>query len=67
MKNVSKGIPQWSVLGPKLWNLVVDGLLNTLQEQQYGYPVAYVDDLVVIIAGNSRRELESRTTDIIAL
>ena len=56
-----------SVLGPKLWNLVMDGLFNTLQEHQYAYPIAYVDDLVVIIVGNSRRELEQRVTDVIRI
>ena len=45
-------------MGPKLWNLVMYGLLNTLQEQKYAYPIAYADDLMVIMAGNSRRELE---------
>ena len=45
----------------------MDGLLNTLLEHQYVYPIAYADDLVVIIPGNSRRELEQRATDIIRI
>ena len=45
----------------------MDDLLNTLQEHQYAYPIAYADDLVVIILGNSRRELEQRAADIIRI
>lgn len=58
-KSVTKGCPQGSVLGPQLWNLVFDGLLGAVRTEGFGV-VAYADDCVVTITGNSRRELEAR-------
>lgn len=55
-KQVTKGCPQGSVLGPRIWNLVFDGLLEALS----GYEcIAYADDLLVLISGNSRVALET--------
>ena len=50
--------PQGSVLGPKFWNLVMDGLLRQLEELPNIQPIAYADDLVILIPGNSRRALK---------
>lgn len=54
------GCPQGSVLGPKLWNVVMDRLLALLEALPEAYPVAYADDLVIVIEGSTRRELEIR-------
>ncbi|KAF6215748.1 hypothetical protein GE061_000081 [Apolygus lucorum] len=57
-KGVSKGCPQGSVLGPKLWNLVFDGLLERITSN--GFTVlAYADDAAVILRGPSRSSLEA--------
>ncbi|CAB0010423.1 unnamed protein product [Nesidiocoris tenuis] len=56
-KGVTKGCPQGSVLGPQLWNMAFDELLEALESA--GFPViAYADDAVVLVEGGSRRALE---------
>ena len=50
--------PQGSVLGPKFWNLVMDGLLRQLEELPNTQPIAYADDLAILIPaeGHLRNE-----------
>lgn len=56
----SKGCPQGSVLGPHLWNLVMDDLLKTMNSQDEILSFsAFADDLTVLIKGHSRLELQS--------
>ena len=38
----------------------MDGLLRQLEELPNTQPIAYADDLAIIIPGNSRRALEER-------
>lgn len=55
--SASKGCPQGSVLGPKLWNIVLDELLEA--ELPNGSKlIAYADDLVLVIKENSRKGIE---------
>lgn len=70
-KQVSKGCPQGSILGPELWNLVLDDLLTKLEEKIGGLAdradcdvVAYADDIAAVIAANSRLNLEKVTSEI---
>ncbi|KAG5863739.1 hypothetical protein JTB14_020354 [Gonioctena quinquepunctata] len=56
-KQITKGCPQSSALGPLLWNLTVEPLLR----QNWPVNVAvtvYADDIAVAINANSRGELE---------
>lgn len=57
VKTISKGCPQGSILGPDLWNLVLDGLLRLLADTNCTF-AAYADDLIVLFHANTRRELE---------
>ena len=60
-KCLSKGCPQGSVLGPTLWNLVMDSLLG----QDIPYPnvdiFAYADDIAITVSASNRRDLEAIT------
>lgn len=56
-RRITKGCPQGSILGPDLWNLVMDSLLRTLDQSGATY-AAYADDLLILVSGNSRREVE---------
>ena len=53
---VVRGCPQGSICGPYIWNLMMDSLLGQLE------PLckccAYADDLLLLVEGRSRFELE---------
>ena len=58
-KPVTKGCPQASVLGPFLWNLVMDTCIQRLKP--YATEVlAYADDLLVLWQSRSRLHLEEQ-------
>lgn len=50
--------PQGSVLGLACWNLMFDGLLRILEKSVENRFVVYADDLVMVMSGNSSKELE---------
>ena len=56
-RKISKGCPQGSVLGPTLWNLIIDIILWAIIEK-HSETIAYADDQVILIEGNSKREHE---------
>lgn len=64
-KSVNRGCPQGSILGPKLWNLVFDDAINLISGLELE-PIAYADDLVIVIKGNSRIQLETKANQAIS-
>ena len=65
-KEPSKGCPQGSVFGPVGWNIDFDSLLLTLQGAGYKI-VAYADDIIVVIPGKCRLELEGKAKDVVQI
>ena len=63
-KRATRGSPQGSVLGPACWNLMFDDLLRSLEASIGNNFVAYADDLLVHVEGDSRSELEKKGQEI---
>lgn len=67
-KVLTRGCPQGSVCGPIFWDIVIEELLEELEEEEVVTgTVAYADDLLVLIEGNSRREIERKSTVMMEL
>ncbi|KAG5883785.1 hypothetical protein JTB14_036662 [Gonioctena quinquepunctata] len=64
-KNLSKGCPQGSVLGPLLWNLTLDPLLR-IQWPEGVQLTAYADDVACSIHAPNRRILEYRANLVLS-
>lgn len=61
-RDVVRGCPQGSICGPFIWNLMMDPLLRQLAES---YKLcAYADDLLILIEGQSRAELERKGSQV---
>lgn len=63
-RRIDKGCPQGSVLGPLLWNLVLDGLLRIDLPEEVTI-LAFADDTVLLVQGDSRRVMERRLQEAI--
>lgn len=56
-RDAARGCPQGSICGPTMWNLLMNDLLVGLS--RHGVPhVAFADDLLLVIAADSRTALE---------
>ncbi|KAK9747006.1 Reverse transcriptase (RNA-dependent DNA polymerase) [Popillia japonica] len=64
-KQITKGCPQGSICGPIFWDITMGELLQGLDNMNISaVNIAYADDLLVLIAGNSRPELEQKAQNI---
>jgi hypothetical protein len=59
---VTAGVPQGSVLGPVLWNMAYNGVLE-LKMPEGTSMVAYADDLALIVTAKKEAELERTAED----
>ncbi|CAK1550988.1 unnamed protein product [Leptosia nina] len=65
-KDATMGCPQGSVLGPTLWNILVDDLLRMAVPTGVTL-VAYADDVTVLVEANSRAEIERKAAATLEL
>lgn len=62
-KKMSLGCPQGSPLSPLMWNVIMSTLLNeTIPEKTHIQ--AFADDLLILVTGKTRREIEFLTKQI---
>ncbi|KAG8170694.1 hypothetical protein JTE90_016888 [Oedothorax gibbosus] len=55
---ITKGCPQGSSLGPSLWNVIANNILNEFENSDADV-LAYADDFCMIFSAGSRRALEN--------
>lgn len=61
---VTSGVPQGSVLGPTLWNVLYDGLLRTLLPPGVEY-LAFADDVALVAKAKDSIRLEQLLTSAV--
>jgi hypothetical protein len=66
-RNVYAGVPQESILGPLLWNLVYDGLLKELKAIPRLNAVTFADDLAVILDVPKQEEVTTKLSDVMGV
>lgn len=69
-REMEKGCPQGSIIGPIAWNCCMDTLLKKLEEEiheEEAEAIAYADDLAILIKGKSRVELENTGKNVIKI
>jgi hypothetical protein len=59
--NVSAGVPQGSILGAVLWNIMYDGILRSKLPEGVEI-VGFADDIVLTVMGDSVEQVEVRST-----
>lgn len=62
-KEMRRGVPQGSVLGPILWNLGYDRVLSRVALPPGCVTICYADDTMVLAAGDDWREARSRVDE----
>jgi len=62
---LTRGCPQGSKLGPRLWNLTMDHLLKTNLPADSTI-VAYADDIALLVVGNTRNEIIKTTEEALS-
>lgn len=65
-RNIRRGVPQGSVLGPLLWNLGYNSVLAGVMLPQNCAVVCYADDTLLLAAGSNWREARSRGNESVA-
>ena len=64
-RNLDRGCPQGSVLGPFLWNAIHDEVIREISETVFDV-VCFADDTLLIVGGDTRPEAEQRSGDALA-
>ncbi|CAI6358595.1 unnamed protein product [Macrosiphum euphorbiae] len=65
-KTLTRGCPQGSKLGPRLWNLTMDRLLKVKLPNDTTI-VAYADDIALLVSGNTRKDILKTTEEALVI
>lgn len=66
VRRITKGCPQGSICGPIFWDIAIEPLLDSLHEDnRVAAVVAYAHGLLVVTSADSRKDLESRGTEVL--
>lgn len=57
-RQISAGVPQGSVLGPTLWNLAYDEVIEMREMPDGAECIAYADDLAVLVTAKTEASLQ---------
>lgn len=58
-RSMTAGVPQGSILGPTLWNILYNGILN-IEVPENTKLIAYADDLAMVTAARNEIEIEQK-------
>lgn len=64
--DITRGVPQGSVVGPLLWNLAYNDVLE-IKYPDGVEPVAFADDLALAIVGQTEEEVVHKTTESVKM
>lgn len=65
-RGMEAGVPQGSVLGPVLWNIAFDEILNLAEEEEDSSVICYADDTLIVVTGKDCGLTRLRTSLLVA-
>ncbi|KMQ94776.1 reverse transcriptase [Lasius niger] len=65
-RSMEAGVPQGSVLGPVLWNIAFDEVLDLAEEDEKSHVICYADDTLIIVTGKDLRLTQLRASILVA-
>lgn len=65
-RSMEAGVPQGSVLGPVLWNIAFDEILDLAEGEEDSSVICYADDTLIVVTGKDCGLTRLRTSLLVA-